>query len=687
MQIPIKVYLMGGENTGWALDADQEMTHQTMEALTDLVRLVPLEEADVVHSVWEYPLLNTDRGLLLGKRIICHVCNEVVRTFDQSCMIHAQEVVDFWVSQSHEAEASMKSLRLKTWYMPYTINPDIFKPILNPLRDGLRDRFGIPRDAYVISNFMRDSRGDNLHRPKPQKGVEILLQLLATLCQKGYPIHVLLAGPRRHWIRARFSEHGIPFTYIGQEISGDDNACNILDPPTVNLLYQASDLHLITSRWEGGPRAVLETAASKTPVLCSAVGVARDMLQPISLFSSFDEALDRIESDIRKGVMKDTLNVQFERVMRHHTPEANIPILKQIYENLDALPTSVDAEGGSVRKVKRLSPWRTGLRGVQNAVRSLVGLPTQKGRGLSVGLWHAFHRPPYGGGNQFMMALRKALKRQGVRVIVNRMIEAVDVHLCNSAWFEVSLFRQEMRKRRIRMLHRIDGPISLYRGTDAVEDEKVYVLNREFASATIYQSGWCFQRSLELGYKPLRPLVIHNAVDHSFFYPTRRLPQDSNRKIRLVAAAWSDNPRKGKSIYQWLDEHLDFDRFTLTFVGRIDATFRNIQHIPAQASQSLGRILREQDIYLAASENDPCSNALLEALACGLPALYLDSGGHGELTGFGGLPFNNSEQLLLQLDRLVNHYDGFRAGIWVESIDDIAAKYIAAAQELKDSIP
>ena len=681
---PIKTYLMGGEKTGWALDADQETTRQAMENLTDLIRLVPLDEADVVHSVWEFPLLNMDQRLLLGKRVICHVCNEVVRTFNQSCMVHAQEVTGLWVPISHEAEATLKALRLRTLYMPYTILPEVFKPLLSPSREALRDRFNIPRDAYVISNFMRDSRVDDIRRPKPQKGVEVLLQIMATLRKKGYPIHVLLAGPRRHWIKARFREQGIPFTYVGREVDADDNTINIMDPPTVNLLYNASDLHLITSRWEGGPRGVLEAAASKTPVLCTPVGIARDMLEPASLFSCFDEAVERIESDIRQRILKNTLEIQFERVMRHHVPEANVPILKQIYNNIDSLPMCRCPEGGSARRAIPPPAW--GVR-LLNAARSVMGFPVKTGRGLCVSLWHEFHKPPYGGGNQFMMALRKALKHQGVRVVVNRMSEDVDVHLCNSAWFDVSLFHNAIQKRRIRMLHRIDGPISLYRGADAGEDGQVYALNRDFSSATIYQSGWCFERSVALGYEPVRPLVIHNGVDSNIFYPSGRLTLRPKQKIRLVATAWSDNPRKGKTVYQWLDEHLDFDRFALTFVGRIDADLRNIKHIPPQTSQNLARILREQDIFLTASENDPCSNALLEALACGLPALYFESGGHGELTGFGGLPFNGPEHLLMQLERLVNHYEGFKAGIWVESMDDIAAKYIAAVREVMDNLP
>ena len=71
-----------------------------------------------------------------------------------------------------------------------------------------------------------------------------------------------------------------------------------------------------------------------------------------------------------------------------------------------------------------------------------------------------------------------------------------------------------------------------------------------------------------------------------------------------------------------------------------------------QDSRRLGELLRQHDLYIAASRNDPYSNALLEALASGLPALYLDEGGHGEFVGHGGLPFKNTEDVLPQLDRL-----------------------------------
>ena len=44
-------------------------------------------------------------------------------------------------------------------------------------------------------------------------------------------------------------------------------------------------------------------------------------------------------------------------------------------------------------------------------------------------------------------------------------------------------------------------------------------------------------------------------------------------------------------------------------------------------------IYRAADIYLAVQHQDPCPNAVLEALASGLPVIYSDTGGTPELVG------------------------------------------------------
>jgi len=93
-------------------------------------------------------------------------------------------------------------------------------------------------------------------------------------------------------------------------------------------------------------------------------------------------------------------------------------------------------------------------------------------------------------------------------------------------------------------------------------------------------------------------------------------------------------------------------------------------------------MLKSHDIYITASRNDPCSNALIEALACGLPALYLNDGGHPELVRAGGLPFNHEEEILPQLEKLVENYESFQRLITVPSLDSVAQKYLSIIREI-----
>ena len=74
-------------------------------------------------------------------------------------------------------------------------------------------------------------------------------------------------------------------------------------------------------------------------------------------------------------------------------------------------------------------------------------------------------------------------------------------------------------------------------------------------------------------------------------------------------------------------ENLDPAPLRVTFVGQQPQRFERIRHVGPVDSHGVARLLREHDAYLAASRDDPCSNALLEALACGLPAVYLDERG------------------------------------------------------------
>ena len=88
-------------------------------------------------------------------------------------------------------------------------------------------------------------------------------------------------------------------------------------------------------------------------------------------------------------------------------------------------------------------------------------------------------------------------------------------------------------------------------------------------------------------------------------------------------------------------------------------------------------MLRQHDVYLTASEDDPCSNALVEALSCGLPAVYRRSGGHPELVKDGGVAFDRTEDIPTCLDALSSDYAAIRARVAAPAMSEVAAAYLS----------
>ena len=298
----------------------------------------------------------------------------------------------------------------------------------------------------------------------------------------------------------------------------------------------------------------------------------------------------------------------------------------------------------------------------------------RRGR-ADLALFHEFAPAPTGGGHQFLRALVRELERRGLEIELNRISAGTPACLLNSFNFDFRRLRRFARSE-CRMVHRVDGPIGLYRGFDDGTDRRIEQINAELADATVLQSRFSLDAHRELGLELRTPVVVRNAVDPTTFHPPTNRQPLAGRKACLIAVSWSDNPNKGLDVFTWLDEHLDWERYELTFVGRARHGFRRIRVLDAVPSADLADELRRHDAYVAASRNDPCSNALLEALACGLPAAYRASGGHPELVGEAGLPFERPEELPQVLERLVSEIDERRAAIRVPRLEDVADRYL-----------
>jgi len=323
----------------------------------------------------------------------------------------------------------------------------------------------------------------------------------------------------------------------------------------------------------------------------------------------------------------------------------------------------------------------------------------------TVGIWHDFHKPPWGGGNQFLLALRHGMDEVGVRVIgkndpdngQKRLLNESQIMLANAITFKGDTTPLDNLKavNNLGLVHRVDGPYYVARYFKALnftdkqgpgpldkEDNATRKINRRYACSTIFQSHWSMEANIKIGLDLRNPVVIPNMIDEEIFYPPKepRAPLEG-RKIRIVATSHSDNQRKGFDTMLWMDENLDFDRYEMMFMGGYPKWFtpkHGLQIITANGSNAVADFLRSGDIYFAPSRFEPASNAVSEALACGLPVLYQQGSSHGDLVGEAGLGFKSTGPALLKsLDAMAENYSKYFDAIYVPGMTEITDKYLS----------
>ena len=251
-------------------------------------------------------------------------------------------------------------------------------------------------------------------------------------------------------------------------------------------------------------------------------------------------------------------------------------------------------------------------------------------------------RAPAGGGHQFLRALVRELERRGLGVETNRISGGTPACLFNSFNFDFARLRRFAR----------DGlPAWCTASTGRSASTAASTTGRTRGSPRSTRSSPtrpCSSRDTA-STKHARARASSSATRSSS--RTRSTRRSSIRRqrasrsaggaVRVIASSWSREPAEGRATRSpgWIGTSTPRGS-TVTFVGQSAAArSSDVRHVGPSTPKSVARLLREHDVYLAASRDDPCSNALLEALACGLPAAYLDSGGHPELVGDGGLPF------------------------------------------------
>jgi len=308
---------------------------------------------------------------------------------------------------------------------------------------------------------------------------------------------------------------------------------------------------------------------------------------------------------------------------------------------------------------------------------------------MKIHILYNFQDRPWGGGNQFLKALKQEFIREGV---YKENSEEADVILFNGYPFNAEHFFSDILKLKEKyskkiIVCRLDGPVSLVRGKDKEIDKIIALFNNLFADGIIFQSNWCREQNkkyfnISSGYET----VIHNASNSEIFNRTDKNDFNSKRKIRLVTTSWSSNWRKGFEIYKFLDESLDFSKYEMTFVGNSPIEFKNIKWIKPVLPGKLAEILKQHDIYITASRSDPCSNSLIEALSCGLPAVALNDGGHPELVQKGGELFKGKDDIIEKIEKVGKNYQYYQSQIPEFSIKKVAQVYYDFAKKIYQAV-
>lgn len=112
----------------------------------------------------------------------------------------------------------------------------------------------------------------------------------------------IVAGPRRHYIINKCKKYKIPYIFIGNEKyinkMRDDIKANNIPLKKVNLLYNLIDVYLVSSKSEGGPKSILESAITKTLIFSTNVGLAPDILHKDLVFK--EKEFKKIATNIQK---------------------------------------------------------------------------------------------------------------------------------------------------------------------------------------------------------------------------------------------------------------------------------------------------------------------------------------------------------------------------------------------------
>ena len=298
----------------------------------------------------------------------------------------------------------------------------------------------------------------------------------------------------------------------------------------------------------------------------------------------------------------------------------------------------------------------------------------------------------------FQHRLAAGLEKQGMKVGYDLREEPYDAVLVVGGTRQLSgLWR--LRRKGVRIVQRLDGMNWLHRvlptgGRHFLRAEYgnmlLGLIRARFANHIVYQSEfsrqWWEQRR---GPTLVPSTVVYNGVDLETFSPREAQQRPGDRyRLLLVEGSLRGGYEMGLEVAEELLAGVNQllnqtgrQEAEMVVVGQVSANVRErwenksrkaMRFMGPVALERIPQIDRSAHLLYSADINAACPNAVIEAMACGLPVLAFDTGalselvsdGAGEVVPYGGDPWQLAHPDVSALSaaamKILSHPEGYR---------------------------
>jgi glycosyltransferase involved in cell wall biosynthesis len=213
--------------------------------------------------------------------------------------------------------------------IPLGVDLTVFRVPTPEERQSIRSELNIPDSTIAIGSFQKDGDGWGEGMiPKLIKGPDIFCDAVSLLV-RSHPVHVVLTGPARGYVKQRLRDAGIPCSHVYLDNAKD-----------VARYYHALDMYLICSREEGGPKSLLESMASGVPLVSTRVGMPIDVIRHgyngflVDAFDAAAIAAQATEIIQNPKLAKGIVAAAQQTIQSYHAPTVAETFYFRIYKNL-----------------------------------------------------------------------------------------------------------------------------------------------------------------------------------------------------------------------------------------------------------------------------------------------------------------------------------------------------------------